>query len=121
MSSKPTLVSALEPAKHFKDGQWGTFDELPVTVEYEVAPVRVVSEEFANKLFDYKPTPLQIITPAVPNIPAQSSQPPPVPKRSIEHLWTATDDSLLKSLVDKYPNNWELIAECFNAIKSGEN
>lgn len=32
-------------------------------------------------------------------------------------MWSTADDALLKSLVDKYPNNWPLIAECYNASR----
>ena len=38
-------------------------------------------------------------------------------KRAADHIWSAADDVLLKSLVDKYPNNWPLIAECYNASR----
>jgi len=38
-------------------------------------------------------------------------------KRMFDHLWTASDDSLLKSLTDKYATNWPLISECFNASR----
>lgn len=39
------------------------------------------------------------------------------PLRKREHLWTSSDDALLKSLIDKYPNNWDLISECFNGSR----
>lgn len=38
-------------------------------------------------------------------------------KRGADHLWSASDDALLKSSIDKYPNNWALISECFNACR----
>jgi len=38
-------------------------------------------------------------------------------KRGADHSWSATDDILLKSFIDKYPNNWALISECFNASR----
>jgi len=34
-----------------------------------------------------------------------------------EHLWSQPDDTLLKSLIDKYSMNWNLIAECYNASR----
>ena len=34
-----------------------------------------------------------------------------------EHLWSQPDDNLLKSLIDKYSMNWNLIAECYNASR----
>ncbi|KAL0571234.1 chromatin modification-related protein VID21 [Marasmius crinis-equi] len=120
MYTKPTLIGALDPAHHFKDGQWIPFEDMPITVEYEGPPMRAYSEEFTNKLFDHKPTPIQIVTPAFPS----TSQGPQSPtkdklkeKRSLDHLWSASDDTLLRSLIDKYPNSWELIAECFNATR----
>jgi chromatin modification-related protein VID21 len=38
-------------------------------------------------------------------------------KRGADHLWSPGDDVLLKSFIDKYPNNWALISECFNAAR----
>ncbi|KAK1231486.1 chromatin modification- protein VID21 [Marasmius sp. AFHP31] len=122
MYTKPTLIGALDPAHHFMDGQWTAFDDTPVTVEYEGPPSRGFGEEFANKLFDPKPTTTQIVTPAFPG--PSASQGPQSPtkdkskeRRSLDHLWSANDDTLLRSLIDKYPNSWDLIAECFNATR----
>lgn len=36
-------------------------------------------------------------------------------RRVQEHSWGPTEDNLLKNLIDKYPFNWHLIADCFNA------
>lgn len=38
-------------------------------------------------------------------------------RRRNDHLWSNAEDSLLKSLCDRYPNNWALISECFNASR----
>ena len=38
-------------------------------------------------------------------------------KRGADHLWSPSDDGLLKSFIDKYPNNWTLISECFNSFR----
>lgn len=38
-------------------------------------------------------------------------------KRGADHLWSASDDTLLKSCIDRYPHNWALISECFNALR----
>lgn len=38
-------------------------------------------------------------------------------KRTTEHQWSVSDDALLKSLIDRYPYNWQLISESFNAIR----
>ncbi|KAL0070630.1 chromatin modification-related protein VID21 [Marasmius tenuissimus] len=122
MYTKPTLIGALDPAHHFVDGQWTAFDDMPITMEYEGPPTRAYGEEFANKLFDHKPTPIQIVTPAFPG--PSASQGPQSPtkdkskeRRSLDHLWSANDDTLLRSLIDKYPNSWDLVAECFNATR----
>lgn len=37
--------------------------------------------------------------------------------RRAAHVWTVVDDNLLKALADKYPNNWALIAECYNSAR----
>lgn len=39
-------------------------------------------------------------------------------KRTNDHLWSSSDDLLLKSLIDKYPGNWTLISECFNSSRT---
>lgn len=38
-------------------------------------------------------------------------------RRTTEHQWSANDDMLLKSLIDRYPYNWQLISESFNATR----
>lgn len=38
-------------------------------------------------------------------------------KHASQHIWSTIDDALLKSLVDRYPNNWLLISECFNSSR----
>jgi chromatin modification-related protein VID21 len=34
-----------------------------------------------------------------------------------DQYWSANDDVLLKGLIDRYPGNWNLIAECFNGAR----
>ncbi|THV07920.1 hypothetical protein K435DRAFT_741376 [Dendrothele bispora CBS 962.96] len=116
---KPTLIGALQPATHFKEGQWVNLDETPINVELDVMPVRI-TEDFSGGLFDHRMVPPQIYTAL--SQPVQShwmskdqNGKPREPKR-VEHQWNTNDDALLRSLVDKYLNNWELIAESFNAI-----
>jgi chromatin modification-related protein VID21 len=45
--------------------------------------------------------------------------PPPPPKdayrRAMSQLWTERDDKLLKTLSERYPNNWPLIADSYNS------
>jgi len=38
-------------------------------------------------------------------------------KRATEHQWSVNDDALLKTLIDRYPYNWQLISESFNAMR----
>lgn len=38
-------------------------------------------------------------------------------RRTTEHQWSVNDDTLLKSLIDRYPYNWQLISESFNATR----
>ena len=32
-------------------------------------------------------------------------------------MWTASDDAVLKQLVDRYSTNWALVTECFNSSR----
>ena len=36
-------------------------------------------------------------------------------KKRLDHAWNASEDALLKSLVEKYPSNWTLVADSFNS------
>jgi hypothetical protein len=38
-------------------------------------------------------------------------------KRSADHLWSGGEDLLLKALCDRYPSNWRLICDSFNAAQ----
>ena len=38
-------------------------------------------------------------------------------KTNSEAVWTADEDILLKTLVERYPNNWRLVADAFNSHK----
>lgn len=40
-----------------------------------------------------------------------------VRKENDRHAWTSTDDTLLKSIVDRYSSNWQLISESFNSAR----
>lgn len=35
----------------------------------------------------------------------------------VDQIWTASDDTLLKTLVERYPHNWPLIADAFNSSR----
>lgn len=39
-------------------------------------------------------------------------------RKGFDENWSAQDDEMLKSLVDKYRMNWSLIAECFNSMRA---
>ncbi|KAF8831737.1 hypothetical protein HHX47_DHR1001148 [Lentinula edodes] len=123
MFSKPTLVGALQPSKHLRGCQWVDLDETPISIEYEAPQPFRLPEEFNHGIFEHKMGPITISTPAVQSVlstpaissPATKFKEPP--KRAMEHLWSASDDLLLKSLAEKFPNNWALISECYNAVK----
>lgn len=34
-----------------------------------------------------------------------------------DQYWSTNDDLLLKQLIDRYPGNWNLIADCFNGAR----
>ena len=38
-------------------------------------------------------------------------------RRIAEQMWTANDDMILKTLAERYPNNWPLIADAFNSSR----
>ena len=35
----------------------------------------------------------------------------------VDQVWTPSDDILLKTLAERYPNNWPLIADAFNSSR----
>ena len=45
------------------------------------------------------------------------SYPPKDSRKRAEYAWNAEEDALLKHLVDKYPNNWSLVADSFNSSR----
>ena len=50
-----------------------------------------------------------VILPSMPRDPAR--------RATADVLWTNHDDLLLKSLVEKYPKNWGLVADQFNSLR----
>lgn len=50
-----------------------------------------------------------VILPSTPRDPAR--------RATADVLWTNQDDLLLKSLVEKYPKNWGLVADQFNSLR----
>ncbi|CAA7267895.1 unnamed protein product [Cyclocybe aegerita] len=108
--SKPTLIGPLQPAKRLKDGKWQPMEQ--VAVPPEVDPGSRAPEETNNELFDSRPTNTNIALQFVSSLKDKDSR-----KRGVDHLWSTSDDALLKSLVDKYSMNWALIAECYNSCR----
>ena len=43
---------------------------------------------------------------------------PPKEKKRLEHAWNPLEDAQLKSFVEKYPSNWTLVADSFNATQA---
>ncbi|KAF5391851.1 hypothetical protein D9757_001818 [Collybiopsis confluens] len=121
MLFKPALVSALQPSKHIRNGQWVDLDQTPISVEHDSPQQVRLPEEFNQGIFEHKVVSAAIIASSVPSVQQTAAQAPPKfkepSKRVVEHGWSASDDILLKSLAEKYPNNWGLVAECYNASK----
>ncbi|EGN96209.1 hypothetical protein SERLA73DRAFT_76187 [Serpula lacrymans var. lacrymans S7.3] len=112
MHCKPTLLGPLQPAKHWKNGKWINMEEPTILVEYE-GPMNKSIDEISCALFDgNKPLNPATVNPVAPPVPPKESK-----KRAGDHAWGANEDVLLKSLVDKYPNNWGLIADSFNSCR----
>ncbi|KAJ7074286.1 hypothetical protein C8F01DRAFT_971827, partial [Mycena amicta] len=109
MHTKPTLIGPLQPAKRWKNGQWIPAEDSPA-LDVETPPVKIQdslsgikkprSERRGEREAKESKEPFEIKD---------------IPKRTSTHIWTTVDDNLLRSLVDRYPNNWPLIAECYNS------
>ena len=141
MHSRPTLISALQPARHWSKGQWVDLDEVAVVADFDTPNARTVddsvhSSEFFPLGFDDQPclasyevlfesngprTAPSIIPPSVrrrtPHELEVARQGAGYRHRHAEVTWTTQDDAILKQLVDKYPNNWTLVAEAFNTAR----
>nr|GAT59655.1 predicted protein [Mycena chlorophos] len=128
MHSKPTLVGALQPAKRWKNGEWIPAEDCPA-FDVDTPPVKIQDSlsELFNAKFTIPPKSVWLEQQKEKenrerearereakerSEPYEAKEPP---KRTSTHIWTAVDDNLLRSLVDKYPNNWPLIAECYNS------
>ncbi|KAG6854910.1 hypothetical protein C0991_009733 [Blastosporella zonata] len=111
MMSKPTLIGPLRPSKNWKSGQWLALDDSAVAPESDI-PGKI--DDSSSDLFDSRSSngpsliALQLQTAFMKDKDTR--------KRN-DHLWSNADDALLKSLCDRYPNNWALISECFNASR----
>ncbi|KAG6917780.1 hypothetical protein DXG01_001052 [Tephrocybe rancida] len=112
MMSKPTLIGPLHPSRNWKGGQWQTLDDSAVAPDSDNSAAR--TDDSASDLFDGRSNSgLSLIA-----IQLQTAfmKDKDIRKRT-DHLWSSADDVLLKSLCDRYPNNWALISECFNASR----
>ncbi|KAH0584018.1 hypothetical protein H2248_009593 [Termitomyces sp. 'cryptogamus'] len=111
MTSKPTLIGPLRPSRNWKGGQWLSLDDSAVVPESDF-PVK--NDDSVSDLFDgrFNSGPSLIAL----QLQTAFMKDKELRKRS-DHLWSNVDDSLLKSLCDRYPNNWALISECFNASR----
>ncbi|KAF9501214.1 hypothetical protein BDN71DRAFT_1439527 [Pleurotus eryngii] len=102
MHCKPTLLGPLQPSKKWKNGEWVRLDDYAISAEEIPAskPVDIFSGLFGSN----KPVGTQTI---------QLSK----DRRATEIVWNSNEDALLKTLTERYPNNWSLIAECFNSTR----
>ncbi|GLB35077.1 putative glycoside hydrolase family 5 protein [Lyophyllum shimeji] len=114
MMTKPTLIGPLRPSKNWTNGQWLPLDETAVAPEVD-APVKI-SDDSVSDLFEGRSSSAPSVIMAM-QLQAAYLKDKDGRKRTADHLWSNADDALLKSLIDKYPNNWPLIAECFNASR----
>ncbi|KAJ7090301.1 hypothetical protein B0H15DRAFT_884540 [Mycena belliarum] len=112
MYTKPTLIGPLQPAKRWKGGRWLNADDCPAT-DTDTPPVR--AEDSTSELFNSKPANSVAMMQMAQELKEKEMKEPP--KRVTAHIWTMVDDNLLKSFVDRYPNNWMLISECYNSTR----
>ncbi|VDB83075.1 unnamed protein product [Peniophora sp. CBMAI 1063] len=106
---RPTLLGPLIPAAHWVDGEWIDLDNGPVYIDFD-APVRPPDSTITG-LFDGVRPQLEddTILPTAPRDPT---------RRQVETNWTPAEDELLRSLEEKYPRNWALIADAFNTTRA---
>ncbi|KAG6850605.1 hypothetical protein H0H93_011273 [Arthromyces matolae] len=108
MSSKPTLIGPLRPSRNWKGDQWSSLDDSAVAPESDTV---VKHDDSASDLFDGRSN-------TGPSLTALQLQNALMRfRKRNDHIWTNGDDGLLKSLCDRYPNNWALISECFNSSR----
>lgn len=130
MHTKPTLLGALHPSKHWHDGEWDNVEEAVIATEFDSPSPRVIEESSCSEyipkdqgysisqlypgLFDgnksNSPGLPILLLPGIRKDPRSS-------KRAPEPVWNPTDDAILKRLVEKYPGNWILIADAFNSSR----
>jgi chromatin modification-related protein VID21 len=135
MYSKPTLLGPLNPSRYFKNNQWSSEESavLPDSDSSGRISDNVLSGELSLTTFSSLPDFFFVLVFFAELFDSRSSNSPASMmalqlqttllkerdprRRGADHLWSASDDTLLKSVIDKYPNNWALISECFNASR----
>ncbi|KIM49253.1 hypothetical protein M413DRAFT_438426 [Hebeloma cylindrosporum] len=113
MFNKPTLIGPLQPAKRWKEGGWLPMEQTPVLPGESDNGTRVM-EDSASELFDGR------TNTSASNFAFQlhsASVKDKDSRKKSEKLWSSSDDSLLKALVERYSTNWPLISECFNSSR----
>lgn len=126
MRTKPTLLGPLLPSKRWKDGSWNPIEEAPIAADAD--GVAKTSEDNFNggwrtiSLICLIYAGIELFENRTNNAAAAFWQAAAMkggdPRRkSSDYMWSPNDDALLKSCIDKYPYNWYLIAECFNASR----
>ncbi|KAF8583656.1 hypothetical protein K439DRAFT_1201628 [Ramaria rubella] len=109
MHYKPTLVSALQPAKRWRDNTWVELDDTVIVGDD--TPVSL--EPSPNGLFGHqKPRPL-----GMSSFNTAVRMPKDAQKRFNETPWSPSEDQILKHFADRYPSNWALIADMFNSSR----
>ncbi|OAX43813.1 hypothetical protein K503DRAFT_861974 [Rhizopogon vinicolor AM-OR11-026] len=105
MHCKPTLLGPLRPAKRWRNKEWIFVEEAAVVVDFDSAIGKTV-DDTASDLFEGSRSSASII-----------GLPPKDGKKRSGHIWSSDEDSLLKTLIDRYPNNWNLVADSFNSSR----
>ncbi|KZT11305.1 uncharacterized protein LAESUDRAFT_671115 [Laetiporus sulphureus 93-53] len=111
MYVKPTLLSALQPSRHWQEDHWDNREDFPVFVELEGPSTRTVDENLLG-LFDG--TKSGSPSTHIQQLPTVSRE---IRKRVAEQVWTPYEDNMLKQLAERYPNNWRLIADAFKSSR----
>ncbi|KAG0706394.1 hypothetical protein DFH29DRAFT_171526 [Suillus ampliporus] len=106
MHCKPTLLGPLQPAKRWQNGEWMFAEEAAVAVDFDGAIGKTV-DDTASDLFEG----------SRPSAVSSLGLPPKDGKKRSDHIWSSDEDSLLKTLADRYPNNWLLVADSFNSSR----
>lgn len=106
MHCKPTLLGPLQPARHWVNEEWMFAEEAAVAVDFDSAIGKTVDDTASDLFEGSRPSAVSSL-----GLPSKDGK-----KRS-EHLWSSDEDSLLKTVVERYPNNWLLAADSFNSSR----